>query len=123
MVGLMAAEGDLARMSMPEVLAELQTSSDGLTGEQARVRLERFGENAIEERRRSALAELLSFFWGPIPWMIEVADLLSAILRHWVDVVVISVLLVVNAAVGFWQEHTAADAVATLKRQLAVRVR
>ncbi len=52
--------------------------------------------------------------------MIEVADLLSGILRHWDDVIIVSILLVFNAAVGFWQEHTAADAVAALKRQLAL---
>ena len=54
------------------------------------------------------------------PSMIEVADLLSGILRHWDDVIIVSILLVFNAAVGFWQEHTAADAVAALKRQLAL---
>jgi H+-transporting ATPase len=116
----MSTEADLTRMPLSQALAELQTSSAGLSGEEAQARLQHYGPNAIEERRRSALAELASFFWGPIPWMIEVAALLSGILRHWDDVAVISVLLVVNAGVGFWQEHTAADAVATLKRQLAL---
>jgi H+-transporting ATPase len=114
-------ETDLTQLPLPDALAELQTSPAGLSSEQARTRLERYGANAIEERRRSVLAELASFFWGPIPWMIEVAGLLSGVLRHWDDVAIISVLLVVNAGVGFWQEHTASDAVATLKRQLALR--
>lgn len=96
-------------------------SSEGLSSEEARRRLASVGPNAIAEKRRSALSELAGFFWGPIPWMIEVADVLSAILRHWDDVVIVSVLLIFNAAVGFWQEHTAADAVAALKRQLALR--
>jgi H+-transporting ATPase len=52
----------------------------------------------------------------PIPWMIEVALILSAVLRRWPDVIIVAVLLVFNAGVGFWQQHTAADAVAALKR-------
>jgi H+-transporting ATPase len=52
--------------------------------------------------------------------MIEVAALLSAIVRHWPDLVIILVLLVFNALVGFWQEHQAANAVEALKQQLAL---
>ncbi|OIK27439.1 plasma-membrane proton-efflux P-type ATPase [Streptomyces malaysiense] len=108
-------------MPLPEALAELDSTRGGLSGAEAHKRLERCGPNAIEEHRRGVPAELASFFWGPIPWMIEVALVLSGVLRHWDDVAVIGVLLVVNAAVGFWQEHTAADAVAALKSQLALR--
>lgn len=117
----MSAETDLMRVPLAEALAELGTSEAGLSSEQARTRLERYGANAIAEHRRGTLAELASFFWGPIPWMIEIAFVLSGILRHWDDVAIIGVLLVVNAMVGFWQEHAAADAVAALKRQLALR--
>ena len=53
--------------------------------------------------------------------MIEVALVLSAVLRHWADVIIVGVLLVFNAGVGFWQQRTAADAVAALKSQLALR--
>jgi H+-transporting ATPase len=108
-------------VAVGDVLAGLETSEAGLSGDEARRRLASVGPNAIAEKRRSVLKELAGFFWGPIPWMIEVADLLSGILRHWDDVAIVSILLVFNAAVGFWQEHTAADAVAALKRQLALR--
>ena len=110
-----------ARVAISDVLAGLETSEAGLSGDEARRRLASVGPNAIAEKRRSVLKQLAGFFWGPIPWMIEVADLLSGILRHWDDVAIVSILLVFNAAVGFWQEHTAADAVAALKRQLALR--
>ncbi len=104
-----------------EVLAGLDTDSQGLSSQEAARRLASVGPNAIPEKRRSAWAELASFFWGPIPWMIEVALVLSAILAHWADVVIVGVLLGFNAGVGFWQQHTAADAVAALKRSLALR--
>ncbi|HUC84042.1 MAG TPA: plasma-membrane proton-efflux P-type ATPase, partial [Candidatus Acidoferrales bacterium] len=77
----------------------------------------------LEEKKESALLKFLSFFWGPIPWMIEVAAVLSAIVGHWVDLSIISVLLAFNAVVGFWQEHQAANAVDALKKQLALKAR
>jgi magnesium-transporting ATPase (P-type) len=51
------------------------------------------------------LLKLLGYFWGPIPWMIEVAAVLSAMVGHWVDMIIVLVLLVFNVVVGFWQEH------------------
>jgi H+-transporting ATPase len=65
----------------------------------------------------------LSYFWGPIPWMIEVAALLSAVVRHWTDFAIILVLLLVNAVVGFWEEYQAGNTVAELKSRLALRAR
>ncbi len=103
------------------VLATLNCGRDGLTGAEAARRLADTGPNAIPERHRSLIAEFGSYFWGPIPWMIEVALILSAVLRHWADTIIVGVLLCVNALVGFWQERTAADAVAALKSQLALR--
>ncbi len=107
--------------SVEDVLTQLGADPEGLAGDEARARLASVGPNAVPEQHRGVLAELAAYFWGPIPWMIEVADVLSAVLRHFDDVVVVSILLVFNAGVGFWQEHTAADAVAALKRQLALR--
>ena len=103
-----------------DLLAHLDTSRDGLTEEEATRRLAEHGPNAIVEHRTSPLVQFLGYFWGPIPWMIEVAAVLSAIVRHWPDFAIIVVLLVFNALVGFWQEHQAANAVEALKEQLAL---
>ena len=119
--GAVAGPGAAPRAGVAAVLAGLNTSRGGLTAGEAARRLGEAGPNAIVEKHRGMLAEVASFFWGPIPWMIEIALVLSAVLEHWADVIVVGVLLVFNAGVGFWQEHTAADAVAALKRQLALR--
>lgn len=95
----------------------------GLSSGEAKSRLEQVGPNALEEKRRSTLLELLSYFWGPIPWMIEVAALLSVVTRDWGDVTIILILLFFNALVGFFQEHQAANAVEALKKQLALKAR
>jgi H+-transporting ATPase len=107
-----------------DALRELQTDPrQGLSEGEAQRRLEQYGPNTIAEEKRNPLLKFLSFFWGPIPWMIEVAAVLSAIVQHWVDLTIIAVLLVFNAAVGFWQEYQAANAVEALKKQLALRAR
>lgn len=95
----------------------------GLTDAEATRRLSQYGENALAEHHISALERLAQFFWGPIPWMIEIAAVLSAILRHWDDLAIIAVMLLVNAGVGFWQEFKADNAIELLKQRLALKAR
>jgi hypothetical protein len=62
------------------------------------------------EHHVGALERLARFFWGPIPWMIEIAAVLSGALRHWDDLAIILAMLFINAGVGFWQEFKADNA-------------
>lgn len=116
--------GDVAqRESIQDLFTTLSTSPEGLSTQEARNRLEQFGPNALEEKKVNPLLEFLSYFWGPIPWMIEIAAILSLIVKHWEDLIIILVLLVFNALVGFWQEFKAANALDALKKQLALKAR
>ena len=81
----------------------------GLTEAEAQRLMAQHGPNAIEERHTSPLLKFLSFFWGPIPWMIETAAILSAVVRHWEDFIIIAIMLLINAGVGFWEEFKAND--------------
>ncbi len=99
------------------------TPATGLTSTEAAKRLQQYGLNALEEKKVSPLLKLLGYFWGPIPWMIEVAAILSALIQHWPDFWIIITLLAFNAGVGFWQEYTAGNAVEALRKQLALRAR
>ena len=84
-------------------------------------RLTQYGPNEIAEKRTNVILKFLSYFWGPIPWMIEAAVILSAAARHWPDFGIILVLLLANAVVGFWEEHQAGNAIAALKASLRSR--
>jgi H+-transporting ATPase len=77
------APGDLSTLPLAEVQKALATSPDGLTGATAQTRLARYGPNELPEKKTNALLQFLSYFWGPIPWMIEAAVVLSAVARHW----------------------------------------
>ena len=114
---------DFSKLSIEESLKRLNVDIEqGLSQEEVDTRLKQFGPNALEEKKENLLLKFLSYFWGPIPWMIEIAAILSAAIQHWPDFFIILFLLLFNAAVGFWQEHQAANAVEALKKQLAIKV-
>ena len=104
-------------------LTTLQTTSKGLTATEATARLARYGRNAIEAKTESRWRKLAAYFWGPLPWMIEVAALISLVRRDWPDFFVVGGLLLYNAAVGFWQDYKASNALDALKKGLAPKAR
>ncbi len=117
----MNTKADLKSLPMPELQAKLDSSPDGLSEAEAQRRLAQYGPNELEEKKTSSLLKFLGYFWGPIPWMIEAAVILSALDRHWPDFFIILVLLLANAVVGFWEEHQAGNAIAALKARLALK--
>ena len=117
------ANEDWKSLPLPELEAKLESSPDGLSETEAQHRLEQYGYNEIAEKGVNPFLKFLTYFWGPIPWMIEAAVILSALVRHWPDFFIILVLLFANAVVGFWEEYQAGNAIAALKAKLAVRAR
>ncbi len=120
-----AQEGAVpSRQSPAEALQSLGVDpAKGLSSAEARSRLAHYGPNALEEKETSQLAVFLGFFWGPIPWMIEAAALMAAIVRDWGDFTIILALLFFNAGLGFWEEHSASNALAALKGSLALKAK
>jgi H+-transporting ATPase len=117
------AKDDLKSLPIAELQAKLGSSPDGLSQAEAEKRLTQYGPNEIEEKKTNPFLKFLTYFWGPIPWMIEAAVILSAVARHWPDFAIILLLLLANAVVGFWEEHQAGNAIAALKAQLAINAR
>ncbi|MGH7780813.1 MAG: plasma-membrane proton-efflux P-type ATPase [Candidatus Binataceae bacterium] len=124
MAGLPIVPGDEAKeKSTDDLFTRLDSSAQGLTDAEAKKRLVQFGPNALQEKKLNPLLKFLTYFWGPIPWMIEAAAVLSGVVRHWDNLTIILVLLLFNAVVGFWQEYKAANALEALKKQLALRAK
>ncbi|MEQ8348684.1 MAG: hypothetical protein RIB84_00885 [Sneathiellaceae bacterium] len=61
----------------------------------------------------------MTFFWGSIPWMIEIAAAISAAAHRWEDFAIIALFLLINARLGFWEEHKADNAIEALRKRLA----
>jgi H+-transporting ATPase len=97
--------------------------SEGLTSAEATELLQRFGPNAIQETPEKIWLMLLKRFWGVIPGMLEAAIIIDLVLGRWIEAVVIAVLLVFNAYLGFAQENRAKQAVALLRQRLSIDAR
>lgn len=113
----------LQGLSVEETREKLDAPPQGLSSREAGQRLAQYGRNEIAEKGRHPLVQFLSHFWGPIPWMIEAAAILSALVHHWADFYIVGFLLLMNAVVGFWEEYQAGNAVAALKANLALKAR
>jgi H+-transporting ATPase len=114
---------DPQKADINDLLQKLKSSPQGLSSSDAKERLQQYGFNEIPEKKVNPFLQLLRYFWGPIPWMIEVAAVLSALVRHWPDFGIILVLLLTNAAVGFWEEYKAGNTIAALKAKLAIKAK
>ncbi len=118
-----STEAQLKDLPPAELKSRLGFSPNGLSQAEAQSRLSQYGYNELAEKKENPFLKFLSYFWGPIPGMIMIAAILSGVLRHWPDVGVILALLVMNAIVGFHEEHQAGNAIAALKEKLAVQAR
>jgi H+-transporting ATPase len=113
----------LKKASIEDVFKDLSTSKEGLTTSEVEKRREQYGPNEIPEKKTNPLLKFLSYFWGPIPWMIEAAAIISGLIHRWEDFYIIATLLIINAVVGFRQEHSADNAIQMLKKRLSPRAR
>ncbi len=114
---------DAKKTPIPELLDKLSTNKEGLSSPEVTQRIQEFGYNEISEKKTNPIVKFLKYFWGPIPWMIEAAAILSGIIRHWEDFSIIIALLLLNAIVGFLQENKADNAIESLKAKLAPKAR
>jgi H+-transporting ATPase len=74
----------------------------------------------MPDTAENPLRRALTKFWSPIPWMLEAATILELVLGKYVEAGIIAVLLLFNAALGFFQEGRAQATLAALKKRLAL---
>ncbi|MDO8481579.1 MAG: cation-transporting P-type ATPase, partial [bacterium] len=112
-------------LSGPEVANLLETDlRKGLSKEEADRRLKIFGENNIENKKITpALFILLSQFKSPLILMLIFAGFVTIFIDHVRDATFIFAAVIVNSALGFYQEHKAEKALSELKTYLKQRAR
>jgi H+-transporting ATPase len=110
---------DLASASVLDTLAMFHVNPDtGLTHAEVDVSRKEHGYNEVAETKGHSVLKFLGKFWGISAWMLELIMMLSAVLRKFSDLAVVSALLFVNAVLSFMQEHRAAGVVETLRKRL-----
>jgi Ca2+-transporting ATPase len=104
-------------MTVEDALAELKSGLHGLTAEEARARLDRFGPNElVEKKRKTAVRMFLEQFTDFMILVLIAAAVVSGIIGEASDAVAIVVIVLLNAALGFSQEYRAEKAIAALRK-------
>lgn len=108
-------------ISLEETYKFLETTADGLSDSEVKVRLEKFGKNEIVEKKQNSLLEFILRYWGPMPWLLEIALALAFALNHYVEGIIIFILLTTNAIIGQVHSSSSQKVIDLLKNKLAVR--
>ncbi len=110
-------------MPIQEAMDRLEATDEGLTSAEAVARLAKYGRNELAEPPKNPVLDFLKRYWGPMPWLLELAMVLSFILNRPAEGVIILFLLTMNAVIGFWHSQGSQKAVALLKQRLALQAR
>jgi H+-transporting ATPase len=117
------ATADYAEVSIDNAYIALNTSAKGLTEDEVTRRIAEVGHNEVSEKRKNALADLFSRYWGPMPWLLELTMVLSYVVGHYLEVAIIFGLLTTNAVIGFHHARSSQKALELLKKRLAVKAK
>ena len=111
------------KATIEETLRELQATTSGLSDTEVEARQKKYGLNLIEEKKSNSTIDFLRRYWGPMPWLLEFAAILSGVLGHLDEAIIIVILLTINAVIGFSHSRSAGKALDLLKKKLSVTAR
>src|SRR3989338_4397508 len=105
-----------------DLFKELDSGKNGLSQREAESRLRKYGLNEIKEVKKvSALSIFLNQFKNVVIWVLIFATALSSFLGEWIDVIVVAVIIVLIAVLGFFMEYRAERAIDALKKFASLR--
>lgn len=112
------------QLNIKETIQKLETSEEGLTEQEARERLTRYGANKLaEERKISRLKILLHQFTSPLIYILLAAAVVTSLFGEYIDTGVIMLVVVLNAVIGYLQEYKAEQGVRALKNMLILKAK
>jgi len=109
-------------VSVEDTIKELNSSKKGLTAQDAKKRLQKWGRNTIErEKKISPFKIVLDQFKSPLIWVLLVAMIITLALQEWIDFYVITIVVIANAIFGFWQEYRAEESIEALRKLISLK--
>jgi H+-transporting ATPase len=117
------ATADFADLLIEDAYSALSTSTNGLSENEAKRRINESGYNELSEKRKNPFVDFLTRYWGPMPWLLELTMALSYIIGHYLEVVIVFGLLTTNAIIGFHHTRSSLKALELLKRRLAIKAK
>jgi H+-transporting ATPase len=117
------ATSEYKNISLEETYKFLETTADGLSDSEVKLRLEKFGLNEIVEKKQNSILEFILRYWGPMPWLLELAMGLSFALSHYLEAIIIFTLLSVNAVIGQIHSSGSEKVIELLKKKLAIKAK
>ncbi len=112
---------EFKKISLEETYKLLETTADGLSDSEVKNRLEKFGNNEIVEKKQNSLLKFILRYWGPMPWLLELAMGLAFALNHYVEGIIIFTLLTSNAIIGQIHSSSSQKVMELLKKKLAIK--
>jgi H+-transporting ATPase len=119
----MRSTAEFKNIPLEETLRILETTTDGLKKGEAEKRIGIFGYNRIEEERKNPFLEFMLRYWGPMPWLLELAMGLSFLIKHHLEGAIIFSLLTANAIIGHLHLRSSQKAIELLKKRLALKAK
>ena len=110
-------------ISVAETFRFLGVGEGGLSDSEVAERRNAYGANEITEKKGNPALDFVKRYWGPMPWLLELAMVLAVALDHITEGVIIFLLLTVNAVIGFLHAQGSHKAVDLLKKRLAVNAK
>ena len=102
-------------LTSKEVLNELKTSEKGLTSKEAEERLQKYGQNVLEDEAKIRPWRIfVEQFKSPVVWVLLGAMIITFFLKEFIDFWVIFAVVIINAIFGFWQEYKAEESLTAI---------
>ncbi|MFC3199181.1 cation-transporting P-type ATPase [Parapedobacter deserti] len=112
-------------LALNDVVGKLETDiADGLSEEAASQRLKEYGPNELPSKKKeSKIIRFLKYFHDILIYVLLVAAAITAFLGHYTDTIVIAIVAVVNACIGYFQESKALEALESIKGMLSLKAK
>ena len=110
---------DAKSMATDELISMLKSSYEGLSDQEAQIRLAENGYNELKEKKPNPALKFLKRFYGPIPFLLWIVIVISYFLHNFRNLYIVLALLIFNALAGFAEEYKADKSIDLLKQKLS----